>query len=162
MVNKHSNAQHNTTKIKPIDVKSSTYIDLNKANIKENAKFKVGNHVRISQYKYIFPKYYNPHWSEEVFVIKKVKNTAWYTYLIEDLNGEEIFGTFHEKEFQKTNQLGFRVEKAIKRKMIDYMLNRKTIIIPLTFGLSKNIQLYKMSQFPGMSGTHTHSKKSRN
>ena len=74
-----------------------------------------------------------------MFVIKKVKNTASYTYLIEDLNREEIFGTFYEKEFQKTNQLGFRVEKAIKRKMIDYMLNRKTIIIPLTFGLSKKI-----------------------
>ena len=72
-------------------------------------------------------------------MIKKVKNTASYTYLIEDLNGEEIFGTFYEKEFQKTNQLGFRVEKAIKRKMIDYMLTRKTIIIPLTFGLSKKI-----------------------
>ena len=37
---------------------------------------------------------YVPNWSEEVFVIKKVKNTVLWTYLINDLNGEEIVGTF--------------------------------------------------------------------
>ena len=49
-------------------------------------------------------KYYVPNWSEEVFVIKKVKNTAPCTKVISDLNGEEIVGTFYEKELQKTNQ----------------------------------------------------------
>ena len=57
-----------------------------------------------------------PNWSEEVFVIKKVKNTVPWTYVIKDLNGEEIIGTFYEKELQKTNQEEFRIEKAIKRK----------------------------------------------
>ena len=55
-------------------------------------------------------------WSEEVFVIKKVKNTVPWTYVINDLNGEEIAGTFYEKELQKTNQEEFRIEKVIKRK----------------------------------------------
>ena len=55
-------------------------------------------------------------WSEEVFVIKKVKNTVPWTYVISDLKGEEVAGTFYEKELQKTNQKGFRVEKVIKRK----------------------------------------------
>ena len=57
-----------------------------------------------------------PNWSEEVFVIKKVKNTVPWTYVIDDLNGEEIIGTFHEKELQKTNQEEFRIEKVIRRK----------------------------------------------
>ena len=45
-----------------------------------------------------------PNWSEEVFVIKEVKNTVPWTYVINDLNGEEFAGTFYEKELQKTNQ----------------------------------------------------------
>ena len=55
-----------------------------------------------------------PNWSEEVFVIKKVKNTVLRTYVINDLNGEEITGTFYEKELQKTNQEEFRIEKVIR------------------------------------------------
>ena len=57
-----------------------------------------------------------PNWSEVVFVIKKVKNTVTWTYVINDLNGEEIIGTFYEKELQKTNQEEFRIENVIKRK----------------------------------------------
>ena len=57
-----------------------------------------------------------PNWSEEVFVIKKVKNIIPWTYVINDLNGEQIRGTFYEKELQKTNQEGFRIEKVIRRK----------------------------------------------
>ena len=61
-------------------------------------------------------KGYIPNWSEEVFVIKKVKNTVPWTYVIKDLNGEEITGTFYEKELRKTNQEEFRIEKVIKSK----------------------------------------------
>ena len=57
-----------------------------------------------------------PNWSEEVFVSKKVKNTVPWTYVINDLNSEEIIGTFYEKELQKTNQEKFRIEKVIERK----------------------------------------------
>ena len=57
-----------------------------------------------------------PYWSEEIFVVKKVKNTVPWTYLIADLNGKEIMGSFHEKELQKTDQKEFRIEKVIKRK----------------------------------------------
>ena len=51
--------------------------------------------------KNIFPKGYTPNWSEEVFVIKKVKNTVTWTYFINDLNEEEIAGTFYKKELKK-------------------------------------------------------------
>ena len=73
-------------------------IDFNKENNKEGPKFKVGDHVRVSKYKNIFAKGYITNWSEEDFVIKKVKNTVPWTYVISDLNGEEIVGTFYEKE----------------------------------------------------------------
>ena len=72
--------------------------------------------VRISKYKNIFGKVYVRNWSEEVFVIKKAKNTVPWLFVISDLKGEEIVGTFYEKELQKTNQKEFRVEKVIKRK----------------------------------------------
>ena len=55
-------------------------------------------------------------WSEEIFVVSKLKNTVPWTYVIDDLNGEEIIGTFYEKELQKTNQQEFRIEKVIRRK----------------------------------------------
>ena len=84
--------------------------------IKKNPKFKVGDLVGISKYKNTFAKGYAPNWPEEIFVIKKVKNTVLWTYIINDLNGEEIIGTFQEKELQKTNQKEFRIEKVIKRK----------------------------------------------
>ena len=57
-----------------------------------------------------------PNLSEEIFIIKKIKNTVPWTYVINDLNGEEIIGTFYEKELQKTNQQEFRIEKILKRK----------------------------------------------
>ena len=64
--------------------------------------FKIGDTVRISKYKNIFAKGYVPNWSEEVFVIEEVKNTVLWTYVINDLNGEEIVGMFYENELQKT------------------------------------------------------------
>ena len=47
---------------------------------------------------------------------KKVKNTVPWAYVISGLIGEEIVGTFYEKELQKTNKKEFRIEKIIKRK----------------------------------------------
>ena len=61
-------------------------------------------------------KLYTPNWSEEVFVIKKVKNAVSWTYVINDLDGAEIIGTFYKIEFQKTNKEEFRIEKVIKKK----------------------------------------------
>ena len=57
-----------------------------------------------------------PNWSEEVFIIKKIKNTVPWSYVINDLNGEEIIGTFYENELQDTKQKEFRIEKVLKKK----------------------------------------------
>ena len=116
IVDEHNNTYHTTTKMKPIDVKDNIYINTSKKINNEDPKFKVGDHVRISKYKNNFAKGYMPNWSEEVFVIKKAKNTIPWTYVINDLNGEEIIGTFYEKELQKTNQEELRIEKVIRRK----------------------------------------------
>ena len=51
-----------------------------------------------------------------LLVISKIENTVPWTYVISDLNDEDIVGSFHEKELQKTNQKGFRIEKVFKRK----------------------------------------------
>ena len=116
IVNKNSNTYYRTIKMKPVDVKPSININFNRENNKECPKFKVGDYVSISKYKNIFAKSYVPNWSEEVFEIKKLKNTLPWTYVISDLKGEEIVGTFYEKVLQKTNQKKFRVENIIKRK----------------------------------------------
>ena len=101
IVHKYNHTYHSTIKMKPADVNSSTSIDFDKKNSKEDAKFKVADHVRISKYKNVFAEVYIPNWSEEVFVITKVKNTVSWTYVINDLNDENIVGKFHENELQK-------------------------------------------------------------
>ena len=101
IVNEYNNTYHRTIKMKPVDVKDNTYINSMELHSIKDPKFKVGDHVRISKYKSIFAKGYTPNWSEEVFIIKKVKNIAPWTYVIDDLNDEEIIGTFYEKKSTK-------------------------------------------------------------
>ena len=76
IVDKYYNTYHTTIKMKPIDVKDNTYINADKEINNKDPKFKVSNRVRISKYKNIFAKSYTPNWSEQVFVIKTVKNTV--------------------------------------------------------------------------------------
>ena len=116
IVKEYNNKYHTSIKMKPADVKDNTYINVKKETNDKNPRFKVGDHVRISKYKNIFAKGYMPNWSEEIFVIKKIKNTVPWTYVINDLNGKEIIGTFYEKELQGTNQQEYRIEEIIKKK----------------------------------------------
>ena len=116
IVDEYNNKYHTTIKMKPTDVKDNTYINTDKEINNKDPKFKVGDRVKISKYKNIFAKGHMPNWSEEVFIIKKVKNTIPWIYVINDLNGEEIIGTFYEEDLQKTNQEEFRIEKVIRRK----------------------------------------------
>ena len=81
--------------------------------------------VRISKYKNVFVKGYVPNWFEELFVIKKIRNNVTWTYVISNRKGEQIFGTFYQKELQKANQKEVRV------------LNGKSKIVLLTVGLIK-------------------------
>ena len=91
--------------MKSVDEKSSTHTDFGIDKNHKNPKFHIGNHVRISKYKNIFVKGYIPNWSEKVFVIKKVKNTVPWTYIMEEINEEEIAVTFYEKIAKKNQSL---------------------------------------------------------
>ena len=97
-------------------ITSDSYAKYNEDSNEKDPKFKVCDYVRISKYKNIFAKGYTENWSEEVFVVIKIKNTVPWTYVISDLNGEPILGSFYEKELEKTNQEKFRLEKVLKIK----------------------------------------------
>ena len=116
IVDKYNNTNHRTIKMKPIAVKDNTYVNIDKEVNDKDPRFNVGGYVRISKYKNIFAKGYTPNWSEEVFMIKEIKNTVPRTYVINDLNDQQIIGTFYEKELRKTNQEEFRIEKVFKKK----------------------------------------------
>ena len=100
-VNNYYRTYHRTIKIKPVDVKGNTYIDFCKEVHDKYPKFKVGDDVRISKNKKIFAKGYTPNWSEGVFVIKKVKNTVSWTYVISNLNDEKLLEHFMQKNCKK-------------------------------------------------------------
>ena len=98
------------------DVTNHSLVEYVEEPNRKDPKFKVCDHVRISKYKNIFAEGYTPNWSEEVFIINKVQKTVPWTYLINNLNGEKIQGSFYVKELQKNNQNEFRMEKVIKKK----------------------------------------------
>ena len=110
-IHKYSNTYYSTIKMKPVDENSTTHNDFNKENNNKDRKFEVDDHVKVSKYKNIFPKCYTPNWPEELFAIKKVKNTVLRSYVISDLNGEEIVRTFYEKKIQKTKQKNLEMKK---------------------------------------------------
>ena len=103
VVNKYNNTKHSTIKMKPIDVRDNNN---KKAYINEHnekrSRLKVGDRVRISQFKNIFAKGYTPNWSKEIFIVDKINDTVPYTYNLKDLNDEEIVGSFYNLELQKT------------------------------------------------------------
>ena len=73
--NNHNNPYHITIKMKLVDLRSNKYIASSKKINNKDPKFKIGDIVRISKYKNIYVKVSILYWTEEVFVIKKVKNT---------------------------------------------------------------------------------------
>ena len=139
IIDKYNNRYKKTIKMKPIDVKRGSFVEYNEEYDKKDPKFKVGDHVRILKYNNIFAKGCAPNWSEEIFVIKQIKNTLSWSYVISDLNGEEIIGSFYKKELQKTNQKKIRIEKIIKRKGNKLYGNGKDIATHLIAGLQKRI-----------------------
>ena len=114
IANKYNNTVHRSIKMKPVDVISDLYAEYNEDFNKKDPKLnKVGDHVRIWKYKNIFAKGYTANWSEEVFVVSKIKNTVPWTYIINDLSGKPVTGTFYEKKWQKTGQKEYRIKKVI-------------------------------------------------
>ena len=107
IVNKYNNADHRTIKIKPIDVTSDSYAKYDKDSYVTKPKLKFGDNVRISKYRNIFAKGYTENWSEEVFVVSKIKSAVPWAYVISDLNGEPIAGSFMKENCQKVVKKNF-------------------------------------------------------
>ena len=90
VVNKYNNTYVNKIKVKPVDIIVSTYIDPSKQINDKGPKFKIRNIVRISKYKNIFAEDFASNWLEEVFVVKKAKNTVLGICVINNLKSKEI------------------------------------------------------------------------
>ena len=82
IVNKYNNTVHRSIKMKPVDLTSDFYAEYNEDSNEKDPKCKVGDHVRISKHKNTFAKGYTPNWSEEVFVVSKIKSTVSWTYVL--------------------------------------------------------------------------------
>ena len=108
IVDEYNNTYYRTIKMNPVNVELGTDI--------KDPKFKVSDHFKNQKYRRLFENYYTQNWSEEAFAIKNVKNSVLWTYVIEDLNVEEIIRTLFQKELQKTNSTELRIEKVIRKK----------------------------------------------
>ena len=98
IVDKFNNTVHRSIKMKTFDVKSDSSAEYNEDSNFTKPKFKVGDRIRISKYKNIFAKVYTQNWSEEVFLVSKIKNTILWIYVIRELNCEKIAFKFFVKK----------------------------------------------------------------
>jgi len=108
LIHNYNNHKHSTIKMKPVNVTKEDepyLISLYSAHNQgkgSKPKLNVGDRVRITRKKEVFENKYGRNWTKEVFTIVRVANTIPVTYRIEDDHGEEIIGSFYEKELQKT------------------------------------------------------------
>ena len=118
----YNNTVHSSTEFTPVEASKNKnelavwrnlYPDRHKIS-RLTPKFSVGDEVRISKKKTTFKKGYTSRWTEEIFTIKEIRDTNPITYILEDLQGEEIKGTFYEPELQKSKQQIYRIEKVIE------------------------------------------------
>ena len=124
IVIKYNNTYQRTIILESFIARSNTYINCSKETNDKDSKFKIGVVVRISKYIKIFGKDYVSNWSEELFVINRVKNAVMWTYIIGNIKGEEFLRTFYGKEMQKTNQNEFIIEKVINIKCDNLLVNK--------------------------------------
>lgn len=122
LVNTYNNRIHTTTGLKPSEVTkkheklllSTVY---NRIKMTSKPKFRIGDHVRVSKFRGVFDKQYQPNWSTEIFTVKKVQLTNPVTYLLQDAEGQDIKGGFYELQLQKVKHPNiYLVEKVLKRK----------------------------------------------
>lgn len=122
LIDKYNNTYHRTIKMKPSEVNNSNEMHLlqtvyNFPKTFPKPKFKKDDYVRISRYKGIFFKGYEPNWTTEIFTIVKVNITNPVTYVIKDYKDNIIHGSFYEFELQKVKHKdAFLVEKVLKKR----------------------------------------------
>lgn len=142
----YNNSKHRTIKMKPIEVTKENEADILKnayrknttINVHEKRKLNVGDNVRISKFKTIFEKVYTPNWSTEVFKIQRVLPTTPITYILTDLNKQNIAGCFYGYELQKTKYPNL-LKEYCNVKGINYMLSGLVTVKKKIHGLTKKI-----------------------
>ena len=123
ILNQYNNTKHSSIKMTPTEAskkknEGTVYFNLfgNLTQLSSQAKFKVGDKVRISKYKRkLFDRGYTENWTEKGFIIDKIQYTTPITYKLKDLNDEQITGSFYEPELLKAKQEIFRIDKVIRR-----------------------------------------------
>lgn len=135
-------SRHRTIKMKPIEVDveneqkllDTVYNYKRVYSKRRQAKFKVGDYVRLSEYRAVFDKSYTPNWTTAIFTVKKVQyNTDPITYLLRSYYGEEIEGGVYPEEIQHVkNPHEYLVEKIIRRR------NGEVYVKWLGFGVEHN------------------------
>lgn len=122
VVMQYNSRVHRTTGYKPKDVNEKNEQEILKNSytyrkVLDVGSFAVGDKVRISKHRELFTKGYTPNWSNEIFIIAKVQNTNPVTYLLKDLEGEDISGGFYELELQKVKHPDvYLVDKVLRKK----------------------------------------------
>jgi transposase InsO family protein len=114
----YNNTVHSTIKMTPSEASKRKVASRSNVTIDAEAKFEVGDRVRVSRIKGLFEKGYLPNWSEALYTVHEVRQTDPVTYVLKDMNDEVITGGFYAEELQKSNQDVFRIEKVLQRKKI--------------------------------------------
>ena len=123
LIQKYNNTVHSTIKMKPVQVNKRAERRLLRTVYAHNLRnkrpptFRVGDAVRISTKRLAFDKGYLPHWSTEIFTVRKVQQTVPHTYLLQDLNGAPISGSFYREQMQKTQFVNdYLVERVVRKR----------------------------------------------
>lgn len=125
LISEYNNTKHRTIKMKPNEVNEqneryllqTVYNYKLLSNGKNRSKFKLGDLVRISKYKHVFDKGYTPNWTTEIFEINRIQKTDPITYLLTDLEGNDIKGTVYKEELQLVSQPNlYLVEKILRKR----------------------------------------------
>ena len=140
IVVEYNNTYHKTIKMEPVDVKDNTYIDFKKEVNDKDPKFKVGRHVRISKYKYIFAKVYTPNWPEEILLLVKLKVHLHGHILLMISMVKKLLEDFMKKNCKRLINKNLEQKKWLGEKEINYMSNGKITIVYLIVGLIKKIR----------------------
>ena len=126
LLSQYNNSYHSMIRMRPVDAskkenESEVWENLfrDEEHAKKSNKFKVGDSVRISRIKGIFEHGFLPNWSKQIYKIHKINNSIPVTYILKDLQGEIIVGSFYIEELQKTSQEVYRIEKVLRKKKIN-------------------------------------------
>ena len=132
LVYNYNNSYHRSIKMTPVEgsLKKNSKIVYNNLFPKlqskpVKSKFLMGDRVRISKKRKDFAKGYLPNFTEEVFIVVKVLKTEPQTYIIKDLNGDEIKGTFYNEELSRYDSELYEIKKVLKRKKDKFLVKWK-------------------------------------